>query len=106
VIDVRQLTYSAADGASVLKDISFRVEPRTIVALMGPSGSGKSTLLRTLNRLNEPPPGCVWLRGRDITAIPVWRCAGRWAWFFKARPCSMAASPLICAMGRHCCASA
>lgn len=71
MLDVRHLTYTTADGSALLKDISFQVAPQTIVTLMGPSGSGKSTLLRSLNRLNEPAPGSVWLKERDITTIPV-----------------------------------
>ncbi len=71
MLDVRHLTYTTVDGTTLLKDISFQVAPKAIVTLMGPSGSGKSTLLRTLNRLNEPAPGTVWLKERDITTIPV-----------------------------------
>ncbi|HYF65635.1 MAG TPA: phosphate ABC transporter ATP-binding protein, partial [Herpetosiphonaceae bacterium] len=71
MLEIRRLTYATAAGEPLLKDVSFRVEPGAIVTLLGPSGSGKSTLLRTLNRLNEPPAGSVWLDGADITAMPV-----------------------------------
>jgi phosphate transport system ATP-binding protein len=40
-----------------LKEISLRIPPRSITALIGPSGCGKSTFLRSINRLNELIPG-------------------------------------------------
>ncbi|GJD51481.1 Arginine transport ATP-binding protein ArtM [Methylobacterium crusticola] len=43
----------------VLKDVSLRVEPGGVVALIGPSGSGKSTLLRCINLLVVPDAGTV-----------------------------------------------
>lgn len=45
--------------ATVLKDISFRVEPGEIFVLMGPSGSGKSVLLKHIIGLELPTAGRV-----------------------------------------------
>jgi phosphate transport system ATP-binding protein len=39
-----------------IRDVSVRVKPRAITALIGPSGSGKSTFLRCLNRMHEVVP--------------------------------------------------
>ena len=36
-----------------LKNISMRMEARTVTALIGPSGCGKSTFLRLFNRMND-----------------------------------------------------
>ena len=41
-----------------LKNVSIRIPPRAITAMIGPSGCGKSTLLRTLNRMNDLIPTC------------------------------------------------
>jgi phosphate transport system ATP-binding protein len=40
-----------------LKNISMRVPPQSVTALIGPSGCGKSTFLRSINRLNDLIPG-------------------------------------------------
>ncbi|HEY1011397.1 MAG TPA: phosphate ABC transporter ATP-binding protein [Herpetosiphonaceae bacterium] len=70
LLEVRDLSYATPAGAPLLANVSFAVPERSIATILGPSGSGKSTLLRSLNRLIEPPPGAIWLKGRDITALP------------------------------------
>ncbi|HEY6947711.1 MAG TPA: ABC transporter ATP-binding protein [Gemmatimonadales bacterium] len=54
---------------TVLKDISFRVEPGGFVAVVGPSGSGKTTLLGLLAGLDRPTTGRVCLDGQDLGAL-------------------------------------
>lgn len=43
----------------VLKNISFEVHDKEIVAIVGPSGSGKSTLLRCINMIEPPTSGLI-----------------------------------------------
>lgn len=43
----------------VLKDISFEVHDKEIIAIVGPSGSGKSTLLRCINMIEPPTSGLI-----------------------------------------------
>lgn len=52
-------------------NVTMRVKPRTVTAIIGPSGCGKSTLLRTFNRMHEVTRGArvegkVLFNGLDI----------------------------------------
>jgi putative ABC transport system ATP-binding protein len=60
---------------TVLKDITFRIEPGAIVAIVGPSGSGKTTLLGLLAGLDRPTGGTVHLDGDDLGALDEERLA-------------------------------
>jgi putative ABC transport system ATP-binding protein len=54
---------------TVLRDITFALEPGAFLAIVGPSGSGKSTLLGLLAGLDRPRQGGVWLDGQDLGAL-------------------------------------
>jgi len=41
----------------VLQDVTVKMLPNYVTALIGPSGCGKSTFLRSLNRMNDIIPG-------------------------------------------------
>jgi phospholipid/cholesterol/gamma-HCH transport system ATP-binding protein len=51
--------------ATVLKNVSFEVQPGEIFVIMGPSGSGKSVLLRHIAGLDLPTSGTVTVDGGD-----------------------------------------
>jgi len=52
-----------------LDDVSFRVEPGQMAALVGPSGSGKTTITYLLPRLYDPTQGQIWLDGHDLRDV-------------------------------------
>lgn len=59
-------TLDTRGGAEVLHDVSFRVEPGRMVALVGSSGAGKSTIAQLLPRLYDADAGAVRLGGVDV----------------------------------------
>lgn len=53
-------------AAEALSDVSLRVEPGTITAIVGPNGAGKSTCLKAISGLVEAGKGAITLDGRPI----------------------------------------
>jgi osmoprotectant transport system ATP-binding protein len=68
MIEVAGLARRYGDGFAVT-DVSFRVEPGELLALVGGSGSGKTTTLKMINRLVEPDAGRVVVEGRDAASV-------------------------------------
>ena len=56
-------------GEEVLREVSFRVEPGEMVALVGPSGAGKSTITHLVSRLYDPTEGVVRVGGQDLRTV-------------------------------------
>jgi len=69
-IEFRNLTFAYGDTV-VLQRISARLPAGSTTAIVGATGSGKSTLLNLLPRLNDPPPGTVFIDGIDIRDMPL-----------------------------------
>ena len=57
---------SSEPGELLLRDVSFRVEPGQMVALVGPSGAGKTTIASLVPRLYDVTDGAVRLAGVDV----------------------------------------
>jgi osmoprotectant transport system ATP-binding protein len=58
------------DRTTAVDDLTLRVEPGEVVALVGSSGSGKTTTLRMINRLIEPTAGTITVDGKDVSTMP------------------------------------
>ena len=61
--------YPGREDDSVLRDVSFRIAPGEVVAIVGPSGAGKSTLFQLALRFYDPASGKVRLDGVDISRL-------------------------------------
>ncbi|MDH3591425.1 MAG: ATP-binding cassette domain-containing protein, partial [Planctomycetota bacterium] len=71
-LEVRGLTFAyAGEREPTIRDLSLTVGPGERVALVGEVGAGKSTLVQLISRLYEPPPGTIFLGGRDVLEIPL-----------------------------------
>jgi ABC-type multidrug transport system fused ATPase/permease subunit len=65
-ITVEHVAFGYDDGAEVLRDVSFTIEPGQIVGVVGPTGSGKSTVLSLVPRFYDPKSGRVLIDGTDV----------------------------------------
>ena len=61
--------YPVRPEVEVLDDVSLRLEPGRVVALVGPSGAGKSTVAAILLRLYDPKVGVIRLDGCDLRSL-------------------------------------
>jgi len=71
IIDMMDVTkeYGTTIKTRALRGISFRVENKEFLSIIGQSGSGKSTLLNLLGLLDKPTAGSVRLLGTDVAAL-------------------------------------
>jgi ABC-type multidrug transport system fused ATPase/permease subunit len=63
------VTFNYEDKPSVLKDVSFTINPGERVALVGPSGAGKSTIIKLLYGHYEPKQGNIRIGDLDISEV-------------------------------------
>ncbi|MBE9197499.1 MULTISPECIES: peptidase domain-containing ABC transporter [unclassified Nodularia (in: cyanobacteria)] len=61
--------YHQESDINVLENLSFRVKPGQMVALVGRSGSGKTTISKLALGLYPPTDGKVLIDGQDITSL-------------------------------------
>lgn len=58
-----------ADTVHAVRDVSLDVTTGTIQGIIGWSGAGKSTLVRTVNGLETPTSGEVWVEGQQVSTL-------------------------------------
>ncbi len=69
-VELQDLNLFYGDFHAV-QDVTMRIEPNKVTALIGSSGCGKTTVLRSINRMHELNPGArvegqVLLDGEDV----------------------------------------
>ncbi|MBB5203687.1 putative ABC transport system ATP-binding protein [Inhella inkyongensis] len=72
LVEVKALSKRVRDASgelTILHELSFALQARTSVAIVGASGSGKSTLLGLLAGLDSPSGGQVLIEGQDLFAL-------------------------------------
>lgn len=65
MLSVKNITSGYGD-VQVLNEISFEVNPGSIMTIIGSNGAGKTTTIRTLAGLNKTWSGSINFEGRDI----------------------------------------
>jgi branched-chain amino acid transport system ATP-binding protein len=69
MLEIENLTVCYG-AISALHGISLRVEPGSIVTLIGSNGAGKTTTLKTVSGLLKPKSGAIRWNGEVISGLP------------------------------------
>ena len=65
-LELDHVTFGYDTDVHILKDVSLRIEPGQVAAIVGPSGMGKSTIASLVPRFFDPIAGAVKIDGHDI----------------------------------------
>ncbi|MGA2132114.1 MAG: ABC transporter ATP-binding protein [Bryobacteraceae bacterium] len=65
-IEFDNVSFSYQPEYPVLHNVSFRIEPGQVAALVGPTGAGKTTIISMIPRFYDPTSGVVRIDGADI----------------------------------------
>ena len=65
-IEFDRVNFSYSPDVPILKDVSFKIEPGQVAALVGPTGAGKTTLIGLIPRFYDPTSGVVRIDGTDV----------------------------------------
>jgi subfamily B ATP-binding cassette protein MsbA len=65
-IEFDRVSFGYRGEVPVLTDVSFRIEPGQVAAIVGPSGTGKSTIAGLITRFYDPLSGQVRIDGTDV----------------------------------------
>ena len=65
-IEFERVNFSYTPETPILKDVSFKIEPGQVAALVGPTGAGKTTIIGLIPRFYDPTSGVVKIDGADV----------------------------------------
>ena len=84
-VELQDVHFAYAPGEpDVLRGASLRVEPGSMVALVGASGSGKTTLVRLIARFFDVTGGSVRIGGVDVRGMSSAQLSGQISQIFQS----------------------
>lgn len=72
-VEVNRLTKtfgSGDDSVVAVNDVSFAIQPGTVVGVLGPNGAGKTTTIKSILGLIRPDSGTIRIDGINIAKRP------------------------------------
>ena len=67
MLALENVSWTAADGEEILRNISLEVPDGKMTVITGPNGGGKTSLAKLIAGLVNPTEGKILLDGKDIT---------------------------------------
>jgi ATP-binding cassette, subfamily B, bacterial len=77
VVEEEEHQWRSQARGNALDQVSFRVEPGQLVALVGPSGAGKTTLTYLIPALYDPSEGAIRIDGHDLRDVTLVSLSGQ-----------------------------
>jgi ATP-binding cassette subfamily B protein len=68
-VELRDVVFSYAAGAPILRGVNLIAEGGKTTALVGPSGAGKSTIINLIPRFYDPAEGQILIDGQNIADV-------------------------------------
>ncbi len=68
-IEFKNVWFCYVEGEWILKDVSFKINAKDVVAFVGSTGAGKTTILGLITRNYDIQKGQILIDGRDIKTI-------------------------------------
>jgi len=69
LLELNDIEAGYGRAAMVLRGLTVKVRPGTVVCLVGPNGAGKSTVLKVASGMLTPRSGSIVVDGVDVTAL-------------------------------------
>lgn len=66
---VTKVYHSDGRAITALKDISFEIQPKEFVSIVGRSGAGKTTLFKLLMAEEKPTEGSIFFEGENVHQV-------------------------------------
>lgn len=68
-VEFKNVHFSYDNNASVLNNVSFKVNPGETIALVGPTGAGKTTIVNLISRFYDCSSGEVLIDGKNVKSV-------------------------------------
>lgn len=68
-VEFHDVTFGYSEGRTILHNVSLKVAPGELVAIVGTTGSGKTSLMSLLPRFYDPVSGAVSIAGQDVRGL-------------------------------------
>ena len=68
-IEFVKVSFDYQADRPVLKNVSFKIEPGQVAALVGPTGAGKTSIISLIPRFYDPSSGLVKIDGYDVRSF-------------------------------------
>jgi ABC-type multidrug transport system fused ATPase/permease subunit len=78
-VELRRVGFSYRNGPPVLRDLNLRIEPGTVLGIVGGSGIGKTTLQHLLSRMMDVKEGDILIGSRNVRDWPLRQLRGMFA---------------------------